>query len=169
MDEQAFWQWALTRWRLPEVEARLLSLQDQHQLVVLEVLFVAWLGGRGVPLSEQQWQRLVAAADPWVNDVVIPLRQRRAAWKTATMDEGLRDRLKKLELAAERELAAIYGAALDLDSVALNSTVLSGAEGSSPDPKALIANLALCLSRAEPALSSAVIAEIAELLPPSPV
>lgn len=103
-----FWRWALDRWRDDELSELLLGLQDRHGLVVLELLFMAWLSERGIRLDARQWRQLHDAAKPWVRSVVIPLRQQRVSWRQRVEYESLRKRLQQLELAAERALAEIY-------------------------------------------------------------
>ena len=163
--EAAFWEWSLARWREEGVEAQLLKLQDVHELVVLEVLMGAWLGTLGVHLSQADWQAMIDAADPWVEGVVLPLRQRRILWRAQPAQAGLYSEVKKLELSAERSLASIYVEALanardDLAPAA------GGADGKALAREAVAANLTQVLSRAQPAVGPEVVACVTELLAP---
>nr|GFD10514.1 hypothetical protein [Tanacetum cinerariifolium] len=65
-------------------------------------------GTLGVPLNPQRAEEIRQLATPWHDQVVGPLRALRTQWKAATTTDvelgALRDRLKGLELDAEREL-----------------------------------------------------------------
>ena len=67
-----------------------------------------WLEQRGVALETQRVQALQQLARPWRTDVIEPLRHLRVKWRAlAQQDEPLatlRERVKALELDAEREL-----------------------------------------------------------------
>lgn len=161
MSAQNFWPWALTQWRDPDLERALLALQDQHGLVVLELLYVAWLASIGRALSETQWRALVEAANPWVAEVVIPLREQRQRWRGVSDRDDLRKRLQGLELAAERELAGIYAQALasidghSPDAAEASDRAVVANPGtieawSSASKAALTVNIGHVITRAEP-------------------
>lgn len=103
--ENTFWRWAVALWRSSELESQLLQLQDSHGLVVLELLFAAWLGGRGVKIAEPDRLALQSACDCWVKGVVIPLREQRKQWVDDRETQWCRDAIKTLELQAEKKLS----------------------------------------------------------------
>jgi len=103
----AFWQWALTRWRHPALEHELLATQDNHGAVVMELLLVAWLAEIGVVITDADVSALKAAGGPWVEGVVIPLREQRKQWAEDSSMQGFRQAIKPLELDAERILATL--------------------------------------------------------------
>ena len=103
--ENTFWRWAVALWRSSELESQLLQLQDSHGLVVLELLFAAWLGDRGVKIAEPDRQALQSACDCWVKGVVIPLREQRKQWADDRETQWCRDAIKTLELQAEKKLS----------------------------------------------------------------
>jgi uncharacterized protein (TIGR02444 family) len=115
MSEQhsEFWQWALDRWQGAGA-ARLLELQDKNNVVILELMYVAWLGLRGRAISREDLAQLRACSEAWIDQVVLPLRQVRRAWKTEGKAATLRARLKTLELEAEHGLANLYAESLPL-------------------------------------------------------
>ena len=103
--ENTFWRWAVALWRSSELESQLLQLQDSHGLVVLELLFAAWLGDRGVKIAEPDRRALQSACDCWVKGVVIPLREQRKQWADDRETQSCRDAIKTLELQAEKKLS----------------------------------------------------------------
>ncbi len=101
------WSFALSTYARPGIEAACLRLQEQGADVCL-LLCGAWLEQRGVALTAERLQALKQLAGPWQAQVVEPLRQVRTQWRgMAQQDEllaGLRERVKALELDAERVL-----------------------------------------------------------------
>ena len=101
------WSFALSTYARPGIEAACLRLQAQGADVCL-LLCGAWLERRGVALTAERLQALKQLAGPWQAQVVEPLRQVRMQWRSmAQQDEllaGLRERVKALELDAERVL-----------------------------------------------------------------
>ena len=101
------WSFALSTYARPGIEAACLRLQAQGADVCL-LLCGAWLEQRGVALTAERLQALKQLAGPWQAQVVEPLRQVRTQWRgVAKQDEllaGLRERVKALELDAERVL-----------------------------------------------------------------
>lgn len=101
------WSFALSTYARPGVEAACLHVQEQGADVCL-LLCGAWLEQRGVALVPERVQALQQLARPWQAQVVEPLRQVRVQWQAmAQQDEPLarlRERVKALELDAEREL-----------------------------------------------------------------
>ncbi|MDT3721118.1 TIGR02444 family protein [Pseudomonas oryzihabitans] len=107
--QEDLWEFALAVYARPGVEGACLRLQEAGADVCL-VLAALWLDCRACALDAKGLERLRAAANLWQETVVRPLRQLRQAWKApADEDEdlaALRERLKTLELAAEREQLA---------------------------------------------------------------
>ena len=103
------WSFALSTYARPGVEAACLRLQEQGADVCL-LLCGAWLEQRAVAVKAERIQALKQIAEPWQAKVVEPLRRVRMQWRAmAQQDEdlaGLRERVKALELEAERQLLA---------------------------------------------------------------
>ncbi|VVM71957.1 hypothetical protein PS682_01871 [Pseudomonas fluorescens] len=101
------WSFALSTYARPGVEAACLRLQQQGADVCL-LLCGAWLEQRAVTATAERMQALKQIARPWQAQVIEPLRHVRTQWRgMAQQDEdlaGLRERVKALELDAERQL-----------------------------------------------------------------
>lgn len=101
------WSFALSTYAHPGIEAACLRLQAQGADVCL-LLCGAWLEQRGVAPTAERMQALRQIAQPWQQDVVEPLRQVRVQWRAMAQQDAqlatLRDRVKALELEAERQL-----------------------------------------------------------------
>ncbi|AKS07457.1 TIGR02444 family protein [Pseudomonas trivialis] len=103
------WSFALSTYARPGVEVACLGLQEQGVDVCL-LLCGVWLEQRAVAVTAERIQALKQIAEPWQAHVVEPLRRVRMQWRAmAQQDEdlaGLRERVKALELEAERQLLA---------------------------------------------------------------
>ncbi|MBI6910501.1 TIGR02444 family protein [Pseudomonas palleroniana] len=101
------WSFALSTYARPGVEAACLRLQERGANVCL-LLCGAWLEQRGVAVRTERIQALKLIAEPWQTQVVEPLRQMRVQWRALSQQDeslaSLRERVKALELEAEREL-----------------------------------------------------------------
>jgi uncharacterized protein (TIGR02444 family) len=99
------WRFAQDLYQRPGVETACLHLQARGADVCL-LLCGAWLGRRGVAVSAARAGQLRAAAEPWQREVVSVLRHLRQDWRTAARHDtelaALRERVKRLELEAER-------------------------------------------------------------------
>ena len=137
-----FWDWAVGRYEDRLVRDALLELQETAGLIILEAMFLAWLGRRGQVISGSEQQRIREAITPWVEGVVLPLRQQRQAWTDNSPMMINRRYLLGLELEAERALAQLL----------INSlTILDAVTGSPSDIDqnlVLIPELADAASRA---------------------
>jgi len=137
-----FWDWAVGRYEDRPVRDALLELQETAGLIILEAMFLAWLGRRGQVISGAEQQRIREAITPWVEGVVLPLRQQRQAWTDNSSMMINRRYLLGLELEAERALAQLL----------INSlTILDAVTGSPSDIDqnlVLIPELADAASRA---------------------
>ncbi|TYK56436.1 TIGR02444 family protein [Pseudomonas synxantha] len=103
------WSFALSTYARPGVEAACLRLQEQGADVCL-LLCGAWLERRGVAHTPGRVQALQQLARPWRVQVVEPLRYLRVQWRALAQQDtqlaSLRERVKALELEAERTLLA---------------------------------------------------------------
>jgi len=101
------WSFTLDFYARPGVEQACLTLQA-HGGNVCALLCGVWLDQLGVPFNPQRAEEIRQLATPWHDQVVGPLRALRTQWKAATTTDielgALRERLKVLELDAEREL-----------------------------------------------------------------
>lgn len=101
------WNFSLAVYARPGVEATCLQLQEQGADVCL-LLCALWLESRDAGYDSGYADSLRAIAQPWQNDVVAPLRELRRAWRGRAQKDvqlaGWRERIKTLELEAEREL-----------------------------------------------------------------
>ncbi|MHC8307958.1 TIGR02444 family protein [Pseudomonas sp. PB3P13] len=101
------WSFSLGTYARPGVESACLTLQSSGVNVCV-LLCGLWLAERGVACSQQRLEQLKSVSEPWEADVVRPLRALRVQWKTAADDDAglrdLRERVKALELEAERHL-----------------------------------------------------------------
>jgi uncharacterized protein (TIGR02444 family) len=107
MTVDAFWDWAVARYRLAGVQQHLLLLQDTQDLVILEALFACWLASHDRQWQLDDVQAMAVSTRPWIDEVVVPLRATRVRW---TADAGLsesRQHLLALEVTAERHLAEL--------------------------------------------------------------
>ncbi|MDX1541744.1 MAG: TIGR02444 family protein [Geminicoccaceae bacterium] len=112
MSDDAFWRFSLRVYGTPGIETICLDLQDRHGLDVNLVLFAGWLGTRGVRLTAGRRGALEDRVRPWRDQAVCPLRAVRRdlkAWlgrpanePVRDVIEGLRDRVKRAELDAEK-------------------------------------------------------------------
>ena len=109
-----FWRWAVARYDNVQVREVLLDLQENSGLIILEAMFLAWLGHRGQLIREEDQRRIRAAITPWVEGVVLPLRRQRQAWTDMPSMITNRRHLLGLELEAERVLAGLLVNALPI-------------------------------------------------------
>lgn len=115
LDTTEFWPFSLALYARPGVAPALIALQDRRALDVNLLLYCCWAGSRGQRLSDAEFQALIAAARPWHERVVRPLRAaRRAAADFGTTGRALYQRLKEDELAAEKVEQALLADAVSL-------------------------------------------------------
>jgi uncharacterized protein (TIGR02444 family) len=106
----SLWRFAVAMYGRPGIGDLCLDLQDRHGIDVPLLLWAAWCGAaRGLPLDAAALDRVDAAVGGWRRDVVRPLRavRRRLRHGPAPLaptveSAALRDRVKALELEAER-------------------------------------------------------------------
>lgn len=97
------WNFAVDLYRQRHVESACLELQEAGADVCL-LLTAAWLEARRVRRSAERLEQLRELAGPWQAQAIAPLRTLRQGWKGIEAFGQLRERLKALELDAEREL-----------------------------------------------------------------
>jgi uncharacterized protein (TIGR02444 family) len=101
------WDFALTLYARPGVEADCLALQAEGA-DVCQLLCAAWLAKRGVSCTLERLRALQDATGTWQEEVVAPLRLLRRQWREKAASDtelvGLREQLKRLELDSERVL-----------------------------------------------------------------
>ncbi|MEG5264962.1 TIGR02444 family protein [Pseudomonas sp. JDS28PS106] len=117
------WSFTLDFYARPGVEQACLTLQADGANVCM-LLCGVWLDLRGVACSPERLREVIGLAEPWHDDVVRPLREVRTGWKQAAQHNialaRLRERVKALELDAERQLL------IDLETLALKWAVTDG-------------------------------------------
>ena len=62
-----FWGWAVARYEDVQVREGLLELQESAGLIILEAMFIAWLGHRGQAIGEEDRRCIREAITPWVD------------------------------------------------------------------------------------------------------
>ena len=112
IDTADFWSWAVERYQNTRARDLLLELQQADDVIILEVMFVAWLGTRAQRLDHNVSQQLRDSISPWVDRVVKPLREQRRAWSQSGNTIDLKPRMLAVELEAERQLAELLCGAL---------------------------------------------------------
>ncbi len=101
-----FWDFSLAVWGRAAVEPACMALQERHGLDINLLLFCGWAGRRGRALGEADIDRLIAAARPWREATVLPLRRLRDWLKEQSVAPAeaagrLRARIVADELVAE--------------------------------------------------------------------
>ena len=112
---EEFWSWAVAQYENAQVREGLLELQETSGLIILEAMFLTWLGHRGQVIQEEDQQRIRDAITPWVEGVVLPLRRQRKAWTDMPSMITNRRHLLGLELEAERVLAQLLISSIKID------------------------------------------------------
>ncbi len=101
------WSFTLDLYARPGVEQACLELQASGANVCA-LLCGAWLTQHGIECNSQRLLEIGLLTRPWEDAVVSPLRQLRTQWRDAAQLDRplglLREQIKALELAAEREL-----------------------------------------------------------------
>ena len=135
-DANPFWCFSLDVYERRGVAEACLSLQDREGLDVNILLFCCWAGYRGQVLSRAQIRHLAVNTENWQANVVKRLRASRTWMKHAPVEspfmssadvEALRQRVKDVELAAERlqqemlhELMPIGAGETSIDALVTN-------------------------------------------------
>lgn len=106
----SLWDWSVRVWAAPGVQSAALDLQDAQGQCVPLLLWAAWAARTGRPPDEETVEAACDTARVWLETTIAPLRQVRRALKTRLPDmddaarEAVRDRVKAVELEAERRL-----------------------------------------------------------------
>ncbi len=104
-----FWDFSLRLYSSPAVQRACLELQDGSGVDVNVMLYALWQASMGRSLSNGDGLTILAAVEPWREEVVVPLRTARRNLKgaftafDASAAESLRAIVKKAELEAERQ------------------------------------------------------------------
>ncbi len=116
-----FWRFSVAFYRQPGVAQACLELQDRCGVDVNLLLFLLWMARAGRSLAGDDVKALDARLSRWRSEVVRPLRDMRRMLKTdppllqSAQAEGFRERVKALELEAERaQQEAMHALALTL-------------------------------------------------------
>jgi uncharacterized protein (TIGR02444 family) len=104
--DHPLWEFALSLYARPGVEAACLRLQDNGGMDVCELLWCCWLERHGLTLTDDAEQQLEQVR-AWQREMTYPLRRQRRALKAivSTTPElaRLRQTIKDAELLAEQE------------------------------------------------------------------
>ncbi len=106
----SLWDWALSAYAAPGVSDACLHLQDTSGQNVPLLLWAAWTAATGRVLDEDVIEGACDCARAWDTSAIGPVRAVRRALKgpIADIDDGarekLRDQIKAIELAAERQM-----------------------------------------------------------------
>ncbi len=98
-----FWDYSLTLYDHPEVQAACLYLQDEHDHDVNLLLYACWQGSRSVGLSRRELLEIQQAMADWREQLLLPTRSLRRS--LAARLPGTDDRVvgaRRLELLLER-------------------------------------------------------------------
>jgi uncharacterized protein (TIGR02444 family) len=124
-----FWRFSLGFYRRPGVADACLALQDGCGVDVNILLFFLWLAAARRCVSTDVARAVCAAAAPWRDDVVAPLRTIRRRLKDGSAlversaTEAFRARIKAIELESERlEQEALFALADGL-ATAVTATI----------------------------------------------
>ena len=104
-DEDALWRFSLAFYARPNVSEALIGLQDSSGCDVNLMLFMLWLGISGRrPFTSEDLLTAERITAPIRFELVEPLRslRRRLRSNTDPQVQRLREKIKRLELAAER-------------------------------------------------------------------
>lgn len=166
----SLWDYASVLYRQDGVAIACLSLQDEHGADVLELMTALFVAARGRALTATRLQELRTASAPWRQSVVLPLRTLRRDMKA--LPDGpmlaalfashpsaatLRERIKGLELEAERAQLALFerlAAAWPADAQPENPSRAAGNLRAVIRKDAVIPTLATLLRAAYPTLGT---------------
>jgi uncharacterized protein (TIGR02444 family) len=124
-----FWDWAVKVYGGEGVAEACLRLQDEDGQNVPLLLWAIWLACEGWSVSESQARKAADLARNWSSELIAPLRLLRRRLKTelSTGDEALRlplrEKIKAIELEAERALMLQLAGLNDLMKIDLNQSV----------------------------------------------
>lgn len=109
LDNNVFWNYAVQTYSTPEVADLCLTLQNQYQLSVNDLLFGLWLAREGKRLPQELDDPSVRQ---WRGKMLEPLRKLRFDLRQSKQSEDEQhcyEALKKAELSAEKvEIGLLY-------------------------------------------------------------
>lgn len=110
--DNPFWLFSTKLYRLEEVEAACIYLQDHQNIMVNQLLFSCWLSTQNMAY-DQSWPQQVEPVLGWHNQYVVPVRKQRRQLKPMAATEfhlqKLQEHLLQAELLAEQhEQALLY-------------------------------------------------------------
>lgn len=111
------WDEMLDLYAAPAMSNACIAVQDACDADVLLLLSAALLARRGLQLTPDIAERLVAETRDWRREVIVPLRALRRRWREQPGAGDLRERLKTLELNAERSEVDMLQRRLDAASL----------------------------------------------------
>lgn len=146
--DNPFWLFSTKLYRLEEVEAACIYLQEHHGVMVNQLLFSCWLTTQNVCYDEN-WSSQVEPVLGWHNQFVVPLRKQRRQLKpmatVGSLIKDMREHLLEAELLAEQhEQALLY----------LLYSVKKGLTQCNNREEALIKNIRFVLKDAQLTLTS---------------
>lgn len=105
-EPHAFWRFSLDTYRVADVAAACLALQDSCGADVNMLLYCCWIGQDGRTLDKRDLRAALAATARWQSAVITPLRQARRALKHApgSLPTAWSDQLRKRIGAVELDL-----------------------------------------------------------------
>ena len=155
------WDWAVAAYGAPGVSDACVALQDNHEQNVPVLLWSAWIAVTGRDPDEETIEAACDTARAWDGVVVAPLRSIRRTLKAPIpdIDDGprlsVRDRVKALELEAERHLLE-----------ALEALVLDGEASAPTAPPRPVIQALVATSRAwTPVTPRPALIRLADALP----
>ncbi len=107
------WEGMLDLYAAPGVAAACIAVQDSCDADVLLLLSAALLARDGLRLPPALARRMAAQTREWRVEVVLPLRALRRRWRDRLSAQALRERIKSLELDAERSEVETLQSLLD--------------------------------------------------------
>jgi uncharacterized protein (TIGR02444 family) len=117
--ETDFWDFSLDRYARPGISEICLELQDRLEADVNVVLLSLWTGQSSITLSGPDIRTIMSdGAEAWHADAIVPLRTARRNIKLRNAElgdaqiEAFRDKVKVLELEAERHAQRLLVGAL---------------------------------------------------------
>ena len=118
MSKSPFWQFSIKFYAVPGVADACIALQDQAKVDVNILFFLLWNATQGRAFNAADVTEIERRIGPWRDIAVVPIRNIRRALKSPppvmepAAAEGLRTRIKAVELEAERlQQEALYGLA----------------------------------------------------------
>jgi uncharacterized protein (TIGR02444 family) len=115
VSKSPFWRFSVKFYAVPGVAQACIELQDQARVDVNVLFFLLWNATQGRALNAADVTKVEEAIGPWREMTVVPIRNVRRALKSPPpvvapdAAEGLRTRIKAVELEAERlQQEALY-------------------------------------------------------------